>query len=402
MLQLQYFNTKLKNKHINNILGNYKLKYSNIKNELEAKLNGLIKLFLNDISTFLEKTEEIASAKKKLNNYEKMKSELESTKNQLKNKIYNEHKIKNELEVLNQENAILKLKIKSLNEKLNNLNDNNTNNINNSINTSKIKKRPPSVLSKTSKKINLTTPKINLRSSYDVQNNKSLILVFKKNYNNSVERTQTVGNNSFNKLDLSLTSRYDHSSRVLENLEKSYSKILTKNPNKKIYSTLKKKSSNPVINSKNKKIDITVKKKKNLNKFLLNKDKINQMVNSNAKVNNPKNNDKSNINAFTPNTPYPSNINNNNTETNIKDFKELNDYSQDNSGDITQGINIEYEDIGKKINNVIDEELKSLEFDEEKIKKLLEKINNGNNIEINFNDINNNDNKDNTDIKESD
>ena len=30
-------------------------------------------------------------------------------------------------------------------------------------------------MSKTSKKINLTTPKINLRSSYDVQNNKSLI-----------------------------------------------------------------------------------------------------------------------------------------------------------------------------------------------------------------------------------
>ena len=57
------------------------------------------------------------------------------------------------------------------------------------------------------------------------------------------------------------------------------------------------------------------------------------------------------------------------------------------------------EEIGKKINNVIDEELKSLELDEEKIKKLLEKINNGNNIENNFNDINNNDN---TDIKESD
>ena len=112
MLQLQYFNTKLKNKQINDILGNYKLKYSHIKNNIETKLNELIKLFLNDISTFLEKTEEIATGKKKLNNYEKMKNELESIRNQLKAKIYNEHKIKNELEILNQENAILKLKLK--------------------------------------------------------------------------------------------------------------------------------------------------------------------------------------------------------------------------------------------------------------------------------------------------
>ena len=66
-----------------------------------------------------------------------MKNELESIRNQLKAKIYNEHKIKNELEILNQENAILKLKLKSLNEKIKNLNDNNTNNTN-TINNNKI------------------------------------------------------------------------------------------------------------------------------------------------------------------------------------------------------------------------------------------------------------------------
>ena len=74
----------------------------------------------------------------------------------------------------------------------------------------------------------------------------------------------------------------------------------------------------------------------------------------------------------------------------------MNDYSKDNSWDITHGINIEYEDIWKKINNVIDEELKKNLM--KKIKNLFEKINNRNNIEIHFNNINNNYNND---IKES-
>ena len=386
MLQLQYFNTKLKNKQINDILGNYKLKYSHIKNNLETKLNELIKLFLNDISTFLEKTEEIATGKKKLNNYEKMKNELESIRNQLKAKIYNEHKIKNELEILNQENAILKLKLKSLNEKIKNLNDNNTNNTN-TINNNK--KRPLSNLtSKSSRDINLTKSKINLRNSFD-GHNKSLISDFKKSYINSVERLEKKANmeNSFNKLDLSLTSKFDYSSRVLENLEKSYSNILQKE-RKKNFNSILQKSSNPIlntiINTKNKN-NITLKKKKNITKFLMSKERINQMVNSNNKLNNTKNN---NINAFTLSTPQPQNIKDN--ENNIKDFKELDDLIQDNSVDITRGINIEYEDFGKKINAVIDDELKNLELDEEKIKKLLEKINNGNNIEIDFNNINDN------------
>ena len=74
----------------------------------------------------------------------------------------------------------------------------------------------------------------------------------------------------------------------------------------------------------------------------------------------------------------------------------MNDYSKDNSWDITHGINIEYEGIWKKINNVIDEDLKKNLM--KKIKNLFEKINNRNNIEIHFNNINNNYNND---IKES-
>ena len=399
MLQLQYFNTKLKNKHINNILDNYKLKYTGLKNELDTKINELIKLFVKDISNFLETTEEIANAKKKLNNYEKMKSELESIRNQLKLKIYNEHKIKNELEVLNQENSILKVKLNSLKQKLNNLS---TYNINN--NSNKTRSKSP-FNSKTLRDSNLITPKINLNLRSSFNDYKKEISDFRKTYNKSVERKASGENSiSINKLDLSLTSKFDYSSRVLEKVEKTNSKMKKNNNKKNIYSILKrssiKKGPNPVLNNNNinnnneNSINInnstTIKKKKNIKKFLKNKEKekISTINKSNNKLNT---NTKYKITSFTPFTPYTSVLNSNLKKniSNIKEFKELNDTSQDNSADITQGINTEYEDFEKKINNAIDEELKQLEQDEEKIKKLLETINNGKSNEINSDNVNN-------------
>ena len=398
MLQLQYFNTKLKNKHINNILDNYKLKYTGLKNELDTKINELIKLFVKDISNFLETTEEIANAKKKLNNYEKMKSELESIRNQLKLKIYNEHKIKNELEVLNQENSILKVKLNSLKQKLNNLS---TYNINN--NSNKTRSKSP-FNSKTLRDSNLITPKINLNLRSSFNDYKKEISDFRKSYNKSVERKASGENSiSINKLDLSLTSKFDYSSRVLEKVEKTTSKMKKNNNKKNIYSILKrssiKKGPNPVLNNNNNNnnensINInnstTIKKKKNIKKFLKNKEKekISTINKSNNKLNT---NTKYKITSFTPFTPYTSVLNSNLKKniSNIKEFKELNDTSQDNSADITQGINTEYEDFEKKINNAIDEELKQLEQDEEKIKKLLETINNGKSNEINSDNVNN-------------
>lgn len=373
MLQLQYFNTKLKNKHITNILDNYKLKYSSLKSELESKINELIQLFLKDISKYLETTEEIANNKKKLNNYEKIKTELESIRNQLKLRIYNEHKIKNELEILNQENSVLKLKLKSLKEKLNNLNATNNTNLNTNH-----KNRSKSPLIKTRKDYNLTTPKINIRSSF-TKENKKIISDFRKTYNNSVDKT-TIENN-INKLDISLTSKFDYSSRVLDKLEKSNSKIRKNNGKHSIFSMIKKSAikrpmNNP-SNNKNKNIDhnitdTNIKKKKNIKKFLMNKDKLNK---SNIKGNNIK--DK--IVPFTPITPFPLNISLKKDEVNIKEFKESNDFSENNLTERNREINTDAEDIENKINLAIDDELKQLELDEEKIKKLLEKINKENN-----------------------
>ena len=185
MLQLQYFNSKLKNKHINHILENYKLNYSGIKNELNKKINELIKLFLKDISSFLETTEDIANAKNKINNYEKIKNELESTRNQLKNKIYNEQKMKNDLEILTQENSLLKVKIKSLNQKLIILNNGNSNNNTNN----KIRSKSPS-LNKTLRQNNLNTSKDIIRTSF----NKKIIQDFRKSSSRTLDRKSIVEN----------------------------------------------------------------------------------------------------------------------------------------------------------------------------------------------------------------
>ena len=370
MLQLQYFNSKLKNKHINSILDNYKLKYSGIKTELYSKLNELIKLFLKDILSFLENVEEIADTKKKVSNYEKMKNELESIRVQLKLKMLNEQKIKNDLEALTQENSLLKVKLKSLNQKLNYIYSNNTNN----------KSNPKSpLINKGSRDISSTISKMNHRSSF-----KNDISDFRKKLNNSVDRKNFV-ESSINKLDISLTSKFDYSSRVLEKVEKSNSNIKKIKPKRPNYLVLRKsylkKEQNSFYSSNNNEIsnkDAIIKKRKNIKKFLINKEKPNKINNSNMKSIENK------IKTCKPFSPF---IYNSNMKKN--DNKENNLYSLNNSVEICQSNNnIEYEDMEKKINNAIDTELKQLEEDEEKIKKLLEKINNGNSSEININENN--------------
>ena len=59
MLQNQYYNSKLSHAHIEKILANYNIKYNTMKNEIDAKFNSMIKLFINDIKAFLENIEEI-------------------------------------------------------------------------------------------------------------------------------------------------------------------------------------------------------------------------------------------------------------------------------------------------------------------------------------------------------
>ena len=112
MLQNQYFNSKLTHDHIEKILINYNIKYNTMKNEIDAKFNTMIKLFINDIKAFLENIEEISNERKKIKDAENTEVELAILKNKLEEKKKSENQLKNEVELLTKENESLKKKIK--------------------------------------------------------------------------------------------------------------------------------------------------------------------------------------------------------------------------------------------------------------------------------------------------
>jgi hypothetical protein len=108
MLQLQYYNAKLTKKHIDNILNNFNIKYSTIKNEIDAKLNSLLKIFMEDILSFLENIEEITKERKKIKEFENMKREYDILNLKYKEKTLNERKLESNIESLQKEITFLK------------------------------------------------------------------------------------------------------------------------------------------------------------------------------------------------------------------------------------------------------------------------------------------------------
>ena len=120
MLQQQYFNSKLTKNQIDGIMNNFNIKYTTVKNEIDAKLNNLLKLFLNDIQPFLDNLEEISKERKKLKDFENIQREYNIMSLKLKEKISNEHRLESSIESLQKEITLLKNenKIKSSSKKL--------------------------------------------------------------------------------------------------------------------------------------------------------------------------------------------------------------------------------------------------------------------------------------------
>ena len=351
MVHLQYYNSVIKNNHINKILNNYRIKYSQIKNEIELKLSQMMKLFLKDILSFLENLEEVAEQKQKINEYNTISKELEITKAKMKEKISLEYKLKNESEILQPENCLLKLKINSLNYKINNLiNLNNSNSQspspnrknNNSMSKRKINsKLKINFMSPRSEQVrNVITHASELNNSYSKSN--SNLFSSQITENNRSDKTRE--NN--NKLTLKLN--YDRMTK---------SKKLSKSKKKKVKMNIKKFVYNreTLVSTKNK--NDNYKKKFN---FKLEDDGstksrpiINQNINKNKKVNlSVEKMNGNNVNKYSP----------------------INTINQSSELPTINNINIDYETLGNDINNVIDNELKELEQDEAKIELLLEQL----------------------------
>ena len=108
MLSLQYLNKRLKKNHIEQILTNYNIKYTTMRKDIENKINIMIKTFTEDISAFLNNMEEIAEQKQQKKNIENNQNELESLREQLKEKVHEQTQLKREMELLRIENNRLK------------------------------------------------------------------------------------------------------------------------------------------------------------------------------------------------------------------------------------------------------------------------------------------------------
>lgn len=373
MIQLQYYNSFLKNNHINKILENYKLKYSLVVKEIESKVNEMMKLFLNDILVFLENIEEVAEDKRKINEFEKNKRELDLIRLKLKNKTYTEHKLRNDIDILQQENNMLKLKVKSLNDKIFNYEGLYSYN---SQNSSPIRKKSSNTIVKKfsnsmPKKINpsASTKKIRHNNLFIVVNNSSMI-----EENNNKHSITLISPKSPKK---KLTKKDKNS----KNSKDSKHKIGTKNSsdklNKKnidISKSNKKINVNKLVKFVNNKTSKTIKNTNNNqnNKLIKSYDKKVNITSTSGHIKNNKNNfnrNNDNLKLITRTHNSTdlelSNVNNR--------YSPLNTFNQ--SIEIpNSNLNLDYEDIGKEINEAIDIELKELEQDETNIELLLDQL----------------------------
>ena len=253
MLQNQYYNSKLSKNHIEKILSNYNIKYNTMKNEIDAKLNNMIKLFINDIKAFLENIEEISNERKKIKEAENHEIELVLLKSKLEEKNKIENQLRTELELLIKENENLKKRVKFKDQIIRN------------------------------KNLNLDSNNFNIRLKTELNSNKNKYKKF------------TTGNNNLKNLDakteekLTIKNNYSHrSNQLASDIVKN---II--NPENLRYSNTYRKSKKRVNNSMDKRTLIKNQKsktKKNMNDIEKSPDiKSNQETKSSSKIQNLKN-----------------------------------------------------------------------------------------------------------------
>ena len=269
MLQLQYYNNKLTKTQIDGILNTFNIKYTTVKNEIDSKINSLIKLAMDDILKFLQNIEEITKERKKIKDFENIQREYEILSSKLKEKTLNEHKLENDIESLQKEIEYLKnenknqqskineiktpvtskyravrttftnkkqVKIKTdfLNTTLNNDNTNSTTKRN--TYTNKNKSRPKTSTNTTHNKEKITNTRISSSVNKRKTDNNKSIVNDKKNYSPDIVTItkKNIVNNS-NKFEKTIQKIKQYSTnRYSERIKKMQNFRASKNRNKLI------------------------------------------------------------------------------------------------------------------------------------------------------------------------
>ena len=324
MIQLQYYNKGLSKAQIEQILKNYNLKYTTITNEINLKLNSLIKTVLNDISPFLENIEYLSKKSKQLKEFENAKNRIEALEHQLKEKIIIEKELQESIISLKQEISDLKEKEKEF----------------------EIYKL------KNEEKINIPQQEINIKNrkkTLDINNHDLFI-------NSSFDKTQSTKGKRTSRDVIKKISEE-------ENTHKSAKKSIIKNVskwNKNIKYMMNLKEITRNLNNNNTKN----KNNENLDKFL---------SGSKPNIKNKKRMNHScdrKIDKKTKEMILNSEVNN------MRKFEINKNDDEDSDKEI-----IKYSNYNNKEKNYIldveeiDEEIKNLEIDEQNILKLINKIN---------------------------
>ena len=335
MIQLQFYRKGLTKVQIEQILNNYKLKYTTLTNEINAKLNYLVKTVLNDICPFLENIEEISKEIKNIKELDNHKKTIELLQNKLNEKTLTEHQLQNDIISLKKEISILKEK--QLNQ--NNSTDNilNKNDIPSSPKKNKIVKKQTLDLKINLDSLSLVSPRNIVKKNNNNKSEENLAkFLTPKDHSKSTTISKKENQKSKNKNNYMMNMQ-----EITRSLNGYHNQTQVTRNNEKINKFI------CVSNKKNYKKDLTSRKtKKEKNKSM-----------------------ESSLTADSITKNYKDKKNNN-INKDKKYYLDNKNYDYDNDYDIIEEQNIE-------------EEIKELEIDEQSILKLIEDIKNlGNNKEI--------------------
>lgn len=340
MIQNQYYNHKLTKSQIEKILKNYDIKYITMKNEIDAKFNILIKEFVIDIKKFLDKNEEIVNERKKIKEAENIQMEIELLKSQLEEKVLNENKLQSEIDNLTKENESLKKRIKIQ------TNISKSKNANRNANISDLNSTNSSILKSETRSIKNRYKKI-----YNTQQNKDINNKDKKNIKSKIIKTETNKN----------------------------MKNVKKRNNNHLSNSIEKRTLKDVENLKSASVKFKDNRSNSTGKRNINNYKNINAISNNKKIKN-KNKKNNSINKTPENKSMTVNNttgNNSNSNLNSKNNKTIENEKKMNLSEINPfDQSVDEDDSLITVDDVIDEEIKELEMDEENIILLMEQIKN--------------------------
>ena len=338
MIQLQYYNNGLTKTQIEQILNNYNLKYNTLTNEINSKLNNLVKTFLNDIFPFLENIEYISKEMKKLKNLETNRDKIEFLENQLNEKCIIENQLQNDIITLKKYILFLENKNKGKNNE----------------NISSIDKTNNKIINNNDKNI------INYKEN-NFKNEKGINEKYPFNLKLSVTSKNSPKNKE-NKIRQKLNLE-----EITQDLSGYYNKIQSARNSEKINKFISFSKNKNIKNikrnnfeEKEKEINLKEDENKNKDKEIENKENIKEIIEKN--INDifddkyiEEIREKIGLNDLSRNSQENNDYQNDNNN---------NDNEKDKEDDIIEDIN----------NDIIDEEIKELEIEEEDILMLIEDI----------------------------